>query len=273
MKSSITAAVPTAATISDAVWDEASTGHTDAGKAGAQMWTDIDAILVDTGTTLDTLIKDIPTNTEFEARTLPAADYVVVTDTIAGVTLCGTCTTNTDMRGTDNAALASVCTEARLAELGATNIPADIDNIYDDLGDVKTVVDAILVDTGTTLDTKINTIDDFLDTEVAAILADTNELQTDLTNGGRLDLLIDSILEDTGTTLPATLATLTTRSYSNYKITSPVFSVTGKMTSCTVTRYPTKADADAGTNGIAYAVTATYDGDDNLATYNEVATS
>jgi len=47
----------------------------------------------------------------------------------------------------------------------------------------------------------INTIDDFLDTEVAAILADTNELQTDLADGGRLDLLIDAILLDTGTTL------------------------------------------------------------------------
>ena len=40
----------TAATVADAVWDEASTGHVDAGKAGAQMWTDVDAILADTGT-------------------------------------------------------------------------------------------------------------------------------------------------------------------------------------------------------------------------------
>lgn len=40
---------------------------------------------------------------------------------------------------------------------------------------------------------QVQTIDDFLDTEVAAILADTNELQTDWTNGGRLDLLIDAI--------------------------------------------------------------------------------
>jgi hypothetical protein len=39
---------PAAADIADAVWDEASTGHTDAGKAGAQLWTDIDAILTDT---------------------------------------------------------------------------------------------------------------------------------------------------------------------------------------------------------------------------------
>jgi hypothetical protein len=58
---------------------------------------------------------------------------------------------------------------------------------------LATNVDAILTDTGTTLDTKLNTIDDFLDTEIAAILADTNELQTDLVNGGRLDLLIDAI--------------------------------------------------------------------------------
>lgn len=41
---------PSAAAIADAVWDEAAAGHTDAGKAGQQQWTDIDAILADTGT-------------------------------------------------------------------------------------------------------------------------------------------------------------------------------------------------------------------------------
>jgi len=35
----------------------------------------------------------------------------------------------TAMRGTDNAALASVCTEARLAELAAANMPADVDTL------------------------------------------------------------------------------------------------------------------------------------------------
>lgn len=49
---------------------------------------------------------------------------------------------------------------------------------------------------------KIDTVDDFLDTEVAAILADTNELQTDWTDGGRLDLLIDAIKAKTDN-LPA----------------------------------------------------------------------
>ena len=35
-------------------------------------------------------------------------------------------------------------------------------------------------------------VDDFLDTEVAAILVDTNELQTDWADGGRLDLILDA---------------------------------------------------------------------------------
>jgi len=83
-------------------------------------------------------------------------------------------------------------------------------NAIDDLVDtevaaIKSVVDLILVDTGTTLDGKIDAIDDLLDTEVAAIksvvdliLVDTNELQLDWTNGGRLDTIVDNILVDTG---------------------------------------------------------------------------
>ena len=40
----------TEAGIAAAVWDATSTGHVSAGKAGAQLWTNIDAILADTGT-------------------------------------------------------------------------------------------------------------------------------------------------------------------------------------------------------------------------------
>lgn len=72
------------------------------------------------------------------------------------------------------------------------------------LATVDTVVDSILVDTAeigaagaglTALATAANlaTVAGYLDTEIAAILTDTNELQTDLVNGGRLDLLIDAI--------------------------------------------------------------------------------
>jgi len=73
---------------------------------------------------------DPPTNAEMIARTLLAADYFdPATDIVAHVTLTDTTTTNTDMRGTDNAALASVCTEARLSELDTTNLPTDVSNV------------------------------------------------------------------------------------------------------------------------------------------------
>lgn len=45
----------------------------------------------------------------------------------------------------------------------------------------------------------LSTVAGYLDTEITAILADTNELQADWANGGRLDLLLDAILADTGT--------------------------------------------------------------------------
>jgi hypothetical protein len=40
--------------------------------------------------------------------------------------------------------------------------------------------------------TDLATVAGYLDTEIAAILADTNELQTDWANGGRLDLILDA---------------------------------------------------------------------------------
>ena len=55
-------------------------------------------------------------------------------------------------------------------------------------------------------------------------------------------------------------------SQENHEITNPVYSATGKMTSCRITIYPSAADCVAHTNATAtYAVTATYDIDDNLA--------
>lgn len=81
------------------------------------------------------------------------------------------------------------------------------------LDTIDTNVDAILVDTaeigvagaglteaGGTGDhltalataTLLTTVAGYLDTEIAAILADTNELQTDWADGGRLDLILDA---------------------------------------------------------------------------------
>jgi len=110
------------------VCTEARLSELDALTAG-KMANQVDIIQTDTTTDIPALIADVPTVTEFNARTLPSADYVVTTDTIAGVTLVATCTTNSDMRGTNSAALASVCTETRLAELDAANLPADIADV------------------------------------------------------------------------------------------------------------------------------------------------
>ncbi len=52
----------------------------------------------------------------------------------------------------------------------------------------------------------LSTVAGYLDTEVAAILADTNELQSDWADGGRLDLLIDAIKAKTDI-LPASFPT------------------------------------------------------------------
>jgi len=46
-----------------------------------------------------------------------------------------------------------------------------------------------------------------LGADVATILVDTNELQTDWTDGGRLDLIQDIIAADTTTDIPALIAT------------------------------------------------------------------
>jgi len=73
----------------------------------------VDTLTTYTGNTPQTAnhtaaIADIPTVAEFNARTLAAADYFdPAADTVANVTLVATTTTNTDMRGTDNAFLAA----------------------------------------------------------------------------------------------------------------------------------------------------------------------
>jgi uncharacterized protein YoxC len=98
---------------------------------------------------------------------------------------------------------------ASILEDTGTTIPGTITTIDNEIAVIDGIVDNILEDTGTTLDTKINTIDDFLDTEVAAILEDTNELQAELADGGRTDLLIDAIKAKTDTiTTPPTAASV-----------------------------------------------------------------
>lgn len=114
----------------------------------------VDAILVDTGTTIPgqiTALNDV-------AATDIVSNGAITTlaGAVVNVDLVDTTTTNTDMRGTDSAATASA------------------------LATVDSNVDAILVDTGTTIPGTIATVD-------------SN---------------VDAILVDTGTTIPASISAL-----------------------------------------------------------------
>jgi VCBS repeat-containing protein len=81
-----------------------------------------------TATGFNTVIP--PSVEQFDARTLPSASYFnPTTDAVANVTLVGTTTTNTDMRGTNNALLAASYTAPDNA--GITQIQADISALND----------------------------------------------------------------------------------------------------------------------------------------------
>lgn len=98
-----------------------------------------------------------PSVAQFNARTLTAAAYFdPAVDTVAHVTLVDTCTTNTDMRGTDNANTVTPPTAAQIRVEMDTN-SLDLNQILADIGalnDFNPVIDTVahvtLVDTCTT---------------------------------------------------------------------------------------------------------------------------
>jgi len=161
------------ASVATAVWDSLKASHTDADSYGAYLDQKVSEVAGSSLTTtslreviglaesnLDDQLGSLATISEFEARTIPTADYFdPAVDAVAEVVHVGTVATTSDMRGTDDAATAVVCTEARLAELDAANIPTDLNTI-------KT---------------------------------DTDELQTDWKNTGRLDTILDAVKAKTDT--------------------------------------------------------------------------
>lgn len=169
---------PSAASVADAVWDEALSGHTTAGSAGkslADVETDATAILADT--------NELQTN---------QGNWLTVTGHATEA--------KQDIIDTN--------VDAILVDTGTT-LPATLTTIEGKIDTVDTNVDAILVDTGTTLPASLTTID----TNVDAILVDTGTtlpatLSTIEGKVDTVDLNVDAILVDTGTTLPASIATV-----------------------------------------------------------------
>jgi hypothetical protein len=102
----------------------------------------------------------------------------------------------------------------------------DLANATDGLGAIKTDTADILVDTGTTMDAKLDTIDGIVD----LILADTNELQTDWVNGGRLDLILDARASQTSVDdLPTNAELATALGTSDDAVLAAVATTDGKV--------------------------------------------
>lgn len=214
---------PSAASIADAVWDEATSGHVAAGSFGK---TDAD-ILADTGE-LQTNQGNWATATGFATSAalsthdgkLDTVDGVadaikVVTDKVADTleddggtyrftenaleeSPSGTIEGGDATGAKQDTIIAYLDTEiaAILVDTGTT--------LNDKLDTIDSNVDAILVDTGTTLDGKINTIDSIVD----AMLVDTSSTLDGKLN--TIDSNVDAILVDTGTTLDDKLDTIIT---------------------------------------------------------------
>jgi len=121
-----------------------------------------------------TALNALLVTTGIKAATIPAATLAANQHVIVDSGTVTTCTTNTDMRGTDSAALASVCTEARLSELDAATG-----------GKMANQVDIIQTDTTTDIPGTITT----LQGNVTTIMADTDLLDDAI--GGIVDIHTD----------------------------------------------------------------------------------
>ncbi len=210
------------AAVADAVWDEPKSGHTTATNFG-DLAVDIDKFVFTVANKVDANVYTW-NGTAVHTPGTAGVPIVEIHDP-SGVTI-GTVTnlTNAATNGDLTATMKSSVTTAASSSTPALSA-AGVDAIWDEVAsghvtagsfgkyldsDVSANTDHITADYGATEKAAIDLLDDasggladihsdvgtvagYLDTEVAAILADTNELQTDLVNGGRLDLLIDAI--------------------------------------------------------------------------------
>ena len=104
------------------------------------------------------------------------------------------------MRGTNSASTHDAAAVVTAMQAAANDFKADVSGLAtaSALATVDSNVDAILVDTGTTLPATLATIASYIDTEIATL---TSNLAT-------VDGIVDSILVDTGTTIPASLTSI-----------------------------------------------------------------
>ena len=157
-----------ASAIADAVWDEARADHTTAGSFGEGVLTESlnTQAKADVNAEADTALSDYGANTTTPPTAAAIADQVW-DEARSGHTTAGSF-------GESN----------QNTPLTAAETNAEVDTALTDYGANTTTPP-----TAAAIRSEIDTNS----TQLAAIVADTNEIQTDLADGGRLDLLIDAI--------------------------------------------------------------------------------
>lgn len=161
----------------------------------------------------------------------PSSDTVANVTTVASVSgavgsVTAAVTTDSASRTASQADVSALATAASVSTIDSnvdailvdtgTTLPATLSTIDGKIDTVDTNVDAVLVDTGTTLPATLSTVEgkvDTVDGNVDAILVDTGTTLPATLSAieGKVDTVdsnVDAVLVDTGTTLPATLSTM-----------------------------------------------------------------
>lgn len=181
---------PTSAAIADAVWDEAKAGHVGAGSFGEEVQAHA----------LTSEVSAVETDTQDIQSRLPAAlvSGRMSSDAVAvsGSTVAADAV-EANIGNLDDAVSDAVAAPAAALTSYDPPTKAELDSGLAGLNDptAAAIADAVLDEAlagHTTAGTLGKAVAD-TEGDVASVLVDTNEVQTDLTNGGRLDLLIDAI--------------------------------------------------------------------------------
>lgn len=181
----------TASAIADAVWDEAASGHTASGSFGEKM-SGVTANLESKVDTIDTVVDviTVTVGTLATAASISALNDLSASDIDARLAAIGldhliaAAVTSGDV--TDDSIFGKL--------VSTTGVWATFDEATDSLQAIRDRGDTAWPTGVTSVPsvTDIRTEMDSNSTQLAAIVADTNELQGDWADGGRLDSILDS---------------------------------------------------------------------------------
>lgn len=197
--------------------------------AGITLTADFDSV-----TGLNNVLIDLSADAFYAT----AVDYhvVITTGTVNGVSVVGEVVAqfsieNRFMRGTDSAALASVCSEARLAELAAANLPSDIDAI---LADVTGIAGAAMRGTDSGALASVCTEGRLAELDAANLPTDVAARATPAqVNTEVLDVLTVDTIDEPTQEIPPTTGVATMRDAMRY----PYFALTSRVDSDAVANF------------------------------------